>query len=152
MSSLKPSWPTMHEYNNTQDGARQHWHALYFKPNSHAPPTRRLLSLVASRRAVWIESARQPDRCVLCLVCRSVSGGAVRPPDSLRLRTILSGGQSTPPHQTRQDCRACQSTAAAATQARQAATPSRPTAHTQRRCTMYTTQNVNTLWTAALYD
>ena len=44
--------------------------------------------------------------------------------------------QFTPPHQTRQDCRACLSTAA-----RQAATPSRPTAHTQRRCTprkMYT--------------
>ena len=36
------------------------------------------------------------------------------------------------PHQTRQDCL---STAAAATQTRQAATPSRPTAHTQRRCT-----------------
>jgi len=40
--------------------------------------------------------------------------------------------QFTPPHQTRQDCRACLSTAAAATQASQAATPSRPTAHTQR--------------------
>jgi len=38
-------------------------------------------------------------------------------------------------HQTKQDRRACLSTAAAATQARQAATPSRPTAHTQRRCT-----------------
>ena len=36
---------------------------------------------------------------------------------------------------TRQDCRACLSTAAAATQARQAVAPSRPTAHTQRRCT-----------------
>jgi len=68
-------------------------------------------------------------------VCRSVSGGAVRPPDALRRRTHLSGGQFTPPLQTRQDCRACLSTAAAATQARQAATPSRPTAHTQRRCT-----------------
>jgi len=48
--------------------------------------------------------------------------------------------QVTPPQQTRQDCRACPSTAAV-TQARQAATPSRPTA----------TQNVDTLWTAA-YD
>jgi len=77
------------------------------------------------------ESARQPDRCVQC---RSVSGGAVRPLDALRRRTHLSGGQFTPPHQTRQDCRACLSTAAV-TQARQTATPSRPTAHTQRRCT-----------------
>ena len=68
-------------------------------------------------------------------LCRSASGGAVRPPDALRRRTHLSGGQFTPAHQTRQDCRACLSTAAAATQARQAATPSRPTAHTQRRCT-----------------
>ena len=42
--------------------------------------------------------------------------------------------QFTPPHQTRQDCRACLSTAAAATQARQAATPSRPTAHTSCLC------------------
>jgi len=46
------------------------------------------------------ESARQPDRCVLC---RSVSGGAVRPPDALRHRTHLSGDQFTPSHQTRQD-------------------------------------------------
>ena len=86
------------------------------------------------------------DRTVLsCLVWRldrqgafcvwSVSGGAVRPPDALRRRTHLSGGQFTPPHQTRQDSRACLSTAAAATQFRQTATPSRPTAHTQRRCT-----------------
>jgi len=66
-------------------------------------------------------------------LCRSVSGGAVRPPDALRRRTHLSGGNFTPPHQTRQDCRACLSTAA--TQARQAAAPSPPTAHTQRRCT-----------------
>jgi len=36
---------------------------------------------------------------------------------------------------TRQDRSACLSTAAAATQARQAAAPSRPTAHTRRRCT-----------------
>ena len=68
-------------------------------------------------------------------LCRSASGSAVRPPDALRRRMHLSGGQFTPAHQTRQDCRACLSTAAAATQARQAATPSRPTAHTQRRCT-----------------
>ena len=52
-----------------------------------------------------------------------------------RCRTHLPGGQFTPAHQTRQDRSACQSTAAA-TQARQAATPSRPTAHTQRRCTL----------------
>ena len=43
--------------------------------------------------------------------------------------------QFTPLHQTRQDCRACLSTAAATTQARQAATLSLHTAHTQRRCT-----------------
>ena len=41
----------------------------------------------------------------------------------------------TPPRQTRLDCRACLSTAAATTLARQTPTPSRPTAHTQRRCT-----------------
>ena len=80
----------------------------------------------------WVGPTARQVRSVLC---RSVSGGAVRPPDALRRRTHLPGGQFTPPHQTRQDCRACLSTAAAATQARQAATPSRPTAHTQRRCT-----------------
>ena len=94
--------------------------------------------------SVWTESARQHDNCVLS---RSVSGGAVRPPDALRCRTHLSGGQFTPPHQTRQDCRAFLSTAAA-TQARQAATPNCPTAHTQRRCTL---AKCNTLWTVA-YD
>ena len=36
--------------------------------------------------------------------CRGVSG-AVRPPGALRRRTHLSGGQFTPPHQTRPDCR-----------------------------------------------
>ena len=92
---------------------------------------------------VWrwelIESARQATAIQVRSVsglCRSVSGCAVRPPDALRRRTHLPGGQITPPHQTRQDCRARLSAAAAATQARQAATPSRPTAlHTQRRCT-----------------
>ena len=86
---------------------------------------------VVSGVAVGIESARPPDKFVLC---RSVSGGAVRPPDALRRRKHFSGGQFTPPHRIRQDRRACLSTAAA-TQARQTATPSRPTAHTQRRCT-----------------
>jgi len=42
-----------------------------------------------------------------------MSGGAVRPPDALGRRTHLSGSQFTPPHQTRQDRRACLSTAAA---------------------------------------
>jgi len=56
----------------------------------------------------------------------------------------LSGGQFTPPHLTRQDRRACLSTAAAATQAMQAATPDRPDA-----ATMYATHNVNMLWTFA---
>jgi len=47
----------------------------------------------------------------------------------------LGGGaaanaSSAMPHQTRQDCRDCLSTAAAATQTRQAATPSHPTAAT----------------------
>ena len=46
-------------------------------------------------------------------------------------RTCLAANS----HQTRLVCSACLSTAAAATQTRQAATPSRPTAHTQRRCT-----------------
>ena len=62
----------------------------------------------------------------------------VRPPDALGRRTTLSGGQANSIHTTtpdRQDCRACLSTAAVATLARQAATPSRPTSHTQRRCT-----------------
>ena len=53
----------------------------------------------------------------------------------LCMNTLTAIFKFTPPHQTRQDRRACLSTAAAATQARQAATPSRPTAHTQRRCT-----------------
>ena len=91
---------------------------------------------VVSGVAVWLESgptARQV-RSVSGL-CRSVSGGAVRPPDALRHRTHLPGGQFTPPHQTRQDWRACLSTATAATQARQAATPSRPTAM-QWHCTL----------------
>jgi len=91
---------------------------------------------VVSGAAVWLESgptARQV-RSVSGL-CRSVSGGAVRPPGALRRRTHLPGGQFTPPHQTRQDWRACLSTATAETQARQAATPSRPTAM-QRHCTL----------------
>ena len=55
-------------------------------------------------------------------------------------RRLPSSSHRAPHHSTpqliRQDCRACLSTAAAATQARQAATPSRPTAHTQQRhCT-----------------
>ena len=82
---------------------------------------------------VWQRELSRPVRSVPGL-CRSESGDAVRPLDALRRRTHLSGGQFTLPHQSRQDCRACLSTAAA-TQARQAATPSRPTAHAQRRCT-----------------
>jgi len=34
-----------------------------------------------------------------------MAGGAVRPPDALRRRTHLSGGQFIPPHEIRQDCR-----------------------------------------------
>jgi len=82
----------------------------------------------------WVSSTARQVRSVSGL-CRSVLGGAVRPLDALRHRTHLSGGQFTPPHQTRQHCSACQSTAAATTRASQAAAPSRPTAHTQRRCT-----------------
>ena len=76
----------------------------------------------------------RPDRQTGAYCVWSVSECVRRPSDELRRRTHVSGGQFTPPHQTRQDCRACQSTAAAATQARQAATPSGRTAHTQRRC------------------
>ena len=60
----------------------------------------------------WVGPTAGQVRSVSGL-CRSVSGGAVRPPDALRRRTHLSGGQFTPPHQTRQDHRACLSTAAA---------------------------------------
>ena len=87
---------------------------------------------------VWRCELSRPDHPTSAFsvgVCRAVQTLAVRPPDALRRRTHLSGRQLTPPHQTRQDRRACLSTAAVATQARQAATPSRPTAHTQRRCT-----------------
>ena len=88
----------------------------------------------------WCELSR-PDRqagafCV-CL-CRSVSGGAVRPPDALRRRTHLSGGRADSIHtatpdttrlprppvdRRRRDAGQAGSYAAA-----------RPTAHTQRRC------------------
>ena len=80
-----------------------------------------------------------PDTTQTGLFCRVWCGRARQQRNATAghtpTKTNLSGGQFTLPHQTRQDCRACQSTAAAATQARQAATPSRPTAHTQRRCT-----------------
>ena len=89
-------------------------------------------------RLVWQGPTARQTHCASGLR-RSASGGAVRPPDALRRRTHLSSGQFASPHQTRQNCRACQSTAAAATQARQAATPSRPTAHVVRH------ENVNTL-------
>jgi len=70
--------------------------------------------------AVWTESARQPDRCTWVWSAE---------------RTCPAVNSRRPtPDNTRQDYRACQSTAAA-THARQAATPSRLTAHTQRRCT-----------------
>ena len=101
----------------TQDCHRQKIRSLNtFRAIVQFPPARhtrhRQDCFVVSDVAVWIESARPPDRCVLR---RSV--------------------HTATPDKTRQDCRACQSTAAAATQTRQAATPSRPTAHTRRRCT-----------------
>jgi len=88
---------------------------------------------VVSGVAVWIESARPPDRCVLCLVCAAVCRAA-----QCDRRTHSDAERTCPAvsshRHTRQDRCACLSTAAA-TQARQAATPSRPSAHTQRRCT-----------------
>ena len=71
----------------------------------------------------------------------------MRPPDALRRRTHLFGDQFIPPHQTRQDCRACLSTAAV-TQARQKATPS-PPPDLPHAATLHATQNVNTLWTVS---
>ena len=79
---------------------------------------------------------------------RSVSG--LRRAAQCDRRTHLFGGQFTPPHRTRQDRRACLSAAAAATQARQAATPSRPPDR-PHAATFYAAQNKNTPWTAA-YD
>ena len=72
--------------------------------------------LVVCGVVVWIDSSRPADKCV------------------------VGPTQFTPPQQTRQDYRACLSTAAAAMQA------DRPHA-----ATLYATQNVNTLWTVA-YD
>jgi len=58
--------------------------------------------LVVSGVVVRTESARPPDKCVQR---RSVSGGAVRPPDALRRRTHLSGRLSShrPPDTTRRN-------------------------------------------------
>ena len=54
---------------------------------------------------MWRCELSQPDRQTgaFCVWSGSetVPGGAVRPPDALRRRTYLSGGQFTPPHQTR---------------------------------------------------
>ena len=60
-----------------------------------------------------------------CRVWCGCETESARPPDKCVLNRSASGGRSS----------ACLSTATAATQARQAATPSRPTAHAQRRCT-----------------
>ena len=54
---------------------------------------------------VWRCELSRPDRqtgafCVWSGLCRSVSGGAVRPPDALRRRTQLSGSQFTEPYKT----------------------------------------------------
>jgi len=46
--------------------------------------------------AVWTESARPSDRCVLCVVCV----GVCRAADALRRRTQLSGSQFTEPYKT----------------------------------------------------
>ena len=94
------------EFSTTQDCRRQEIRSLntltaivQFTPARHWQDC-----FVVSGVAVWIESARPPDRCVLCRVCvgvrRAVAAVAI---------------------------------AAAATQASQAARPSRQTAHTQRR-------------------
>ena len=59
----------------------------------------RLDCFVVSGVVIWIESARQV-RSVSGLY-QSVSGGVMWPLDALRRKTHLSGGQFTPPHQTR---------------------------------------------------
>ena len=72
--------------------------AAYSSFNRHArhDTDRTVLSCL-----VWWCELSRPDRqagafCV-CL-CRSVSGGAVRPPDALRRRTHLSGGRADSIH------------------------------------------------------
>ena len=84
-----------------------------------------------------------PVTAKLSCLCRARFGGVNWIPDNSRLslwqkiwslNTLIAIVQFTPPHQIKQDCHACPSTAAA-TQARQSVTPSRPTAHTRRRCT-----------------
>jgi len=82
-------------------------HSLFIKNLAGIPPR-------AFEKLVKLIHTATPDTTVSsCPVCRSVSGDAVRPPDALRRRKHLSGGQFTPSHQTRQNCRACLSTAAA---------------------------------------
>jgi len=98
--------------------------------------TRHRLNCFVVSGLVWRCELSRPDRCVLCLVCV----GSVRRHNATagRTPTQLSSGQFTPLHQTRQDCRACLSTAAATGQAGSCAAKavsSRTTAHTQRRCT-----------------
>jgi len=81
--------------------------------------------------AVLSESARPPDKCVQR---RSVSGGAGtagatagRTPTQNALVEQVGPTQFTPPHQTRQDCCACLSIAAARP-------PTRSDAERQAKC------------------
>ena len=74
----------------------------------------------------WVGPTARQVRSVSGL-CRIASGGAVR--------THLSGGQFTPAHQTRLPRLPVDRRRDAGQAERQTATPSRPTVHTQRRCT-----------------
>ena len=88
---------------------------------------------------------RTASKCVR----HSVSVGAVRPPDAFRRRTHLSGGQFTPPHQTRQG-----KTIAPASRPPPRRRPGRQlrlAARPPTRSDVVRHENVNTLWTAA-YD
>ena len=72
--------------------------------------------------------------CGVPCLCRSASDSAMRPLDALQRRTHLSCGQFTPPHQKDKTVApACRPPPPRRTPGRQLR--SRPTAHTQRRCT-----------------
>jgi len=101
----------------------QHEHVRSNRPHRH---TRHDTDKTVLSRLVWRCEPSPPDKCVQR---RSVSGSAGtagatagRTPTQ---NALVGPPQFTPPHH----CRACLSTAAAATQARQAATPSRVVRH-----------------------
>jgi len=101
------------------------------KITTHTPDTTKtgLFCRVWCGNVNWVGPTARQVRSVSAL-CRSVSGSAVPPPDALRRRTHLSGVNSH--RHTRQD-----KTVAPASRPpprRRPATPSHPTAHTQRRC------------------